>query len=149
MDWYTEEMLAGIVNGRDISMVLTDAECEVAKDSGLVVAYCYSDDTLCLRGAIHADLTIAAEDTTVYIHKTGKDKLAVVSREQHHAFLGTSEKLGIPYSSCPIHLKYSPNGPDTWPTWVSLTPVPHTPITLMDASDIGCIGLIINVKKLK
>lgn len=52
----TKENMAASLNGREMGEEITNSEENLAKDSGLIVIFGYSDDNIELRGVVHDEV---------------------------------------------------------------------------------------------
>ena len=66
MTTYTPQSFAALLDGREYTEEISEAEELIAKESGLVVCFGQSDDLLELRGAICEEYS-ACEGTLIYI----------------------------------------------------------------------------------
>ncbi len=138
----TAKELAEMLSGREVGNETTPREERIAKDSGLVVVYGYSDDNVEFRGAIDAEVG-AYEDTTIYITRDGLlDEPACNDAEN---------------CTCP-YFKAAKNAAKTitaiWrdgeePSRVFSTDIPHETFTIMEDGEPWCIGIVFSMEHLR
>jgi len=123
-----KEELAKILNGRRRGDEITKEEIEIAKESGLVVVYGYSDDNLEFNGAIDDEVD-SYDGTKVYINK----KLEIKSKPKE------GRKL-VEAIWCPEEFNCS---------WLIKSDIwDYSTFEIMDSVDdeIFCRGIVFDIK---
>lgn len=129
----TKEMLAALLDGREIGDEITEDEAEAAKAAGLVVVYGASDDLCEMTGAIEEEYS--GNDTLIFVNgKFHKSE----DIEEDKAVL---EKYGLRVSEG----KYiSPDwGQDEEFYWSYSTNIPHATFRIYeDGEGCYCKGIV-------
>lgn len=80
----TKEELANLLNGREYRNEITDQECQIAKENGLVVVFGASDDLMEFRGAIYDEVG-CYDGGSVYLNVNGK----IIDEESKDWYINT------------------------------------------------------------
>lgn len=128
----TPKELAQILTGRSYTNEITKEEEAMAKASGLVVAFGYSDDNLELRGAAYDEIG-AWQGQTVHFTKAGLLVNDCDSRECPHF-----EKLKAAATPLEIVWRDESDGP----CWTFETAIPHETFEIFDEGELFCVGVV-------
>lgn len=115
--------MAALLNGREYGSEITREEAVLAKASGLVVVFGYSDDNVELRGAI-SDEAGCYRGRTFYVRPDGIDTS------------GDGEKLIAEWCKEPRA------------SWTYSTDVPHATFNIMENGELYCRGIVFAVADL-
>lgn len=135
----TAKELANILNGRDYDMQLSDSERRSAKDSGLVIAYGYSDDLFEFDGAIEDEFG-AWNGTDVHI-KDGHLLKEPNCSEWQQRECEFYKKCMDGYKT--ITAKWNKCG---GPVWTINTEIPHEKFEIIDDGEAFSIGIVFDIK---
>ena len=137
----TKEEMAALLNGREYAHEITKAECQQAKDSGLVVIFGYSDDNVELRGAIHDEVG-AWEGTTLCLHQGGvleSPEQTECERCQRMLKRAQKECINIEVEWGGFDYSWFINGPLT---------IPFAPFDIMECGKKFCRGIVLSITDL-
>ncbi len=138
----TAKELAEMLDRRERGNETTPQEERIAKDTGLVVVYGYSDDNVEFRGAINDEVG-AYEDTTIYLTKDGL---------LEEPACNDAENCTYPYFEATK--KTAKTITAIWrdgegPSRVFSTDIPHETFTIMEDGEPWCIGIVFSVEDLE
>lgn len=123
---------AAMLNGREYGSEITPSEIKLAKDSGLIVAFGYSDDNLELHGMV--DDEVSAYDGTEVMVRL--DKMEVVGDD---ACPDCMERC----KSITINAEWSPKDPSA--SWLITSSEPFETFDIMEDGELFCRGCVIHV----
>lgn len=129
--------MATMLNGREMGDEITKLEEEVAKASGLVVLFGYSDDNAEFRGAIRDEFS-CFDGGTMFVSKEG-----VFPEEDYHRC--TCDHCGYKAfeKSCKkIEAKWCEGDY----SWTYMTDIPHATFEIMEDGDKFCRGIVFELK---
>ena len=125
----TAKELAERLNGRQYGDEIIRAEAQLAKESGLVVVYGYSDDNMEFEGAIHDEFP-CYDGGTAYIGK-----------EKETYSLKDCQTDG----ARAIHALWCAPG---MPAWSYETDIPHETFNIYEDDELFCIGIVFSLEDL-
>ena len=137
----TAKELAEMLSGREVGNEIGGPVVQWAKESGLVVAYGYSDDNVELCGAINDEVD-SYDGGTVYLTETGI--LESPSCE-------CAEDCDCPYFDAArkkakiIKAVWHDKGA---PCWTFETDIPHETFTVMENGEPFCVGIVFSMEDL-
>ena len=141
----SKEEFAKLLDGREYGEEITPREENLAKDSGLIVIFCASDDLCELRGVINDEIG-AYRECMIFISKSG-NLLPEVEDEDTE----TLKKYGALGFVQELHrnaVKVTANfGKDGF-TWTYETVTPHATFVIMEGAETYCRGLVISMADL-
>jgi hypothetical protein len=122
-----KEDLAFILNGRKRGDEIRKEEIKIAKDSGLVVVYGYSDDNLEFNGAIDDEVD-SYDGTKVYINR----KLEIKKKPKE------GRKL--------VEAIWAPM--DLYCSWLIKSDIPNVTFDIIDSeeNELFCRGIIFSIE---
>ncbi len=138
----TAKELAEILSGREVGNETTPREECIAKDSGLVVVYGYSDDNVEFRMAIDDEVG-AYEGTRIYVNKDG--------------ILQEPDCSSVEECCCPYFetIRRAARSIDAvWhdeggPCWTFATTIPHETFTIFEDGEPFCEGMVFSMEHLR
>ena len=122
----TAKELAQALNGAQYGNEVTRAEAQIAKESGLVIVYGYSDDNTEFCGAIEDEIG-TFDGGTVFLTKDG-----IVAE-------GTPGAKSIEAMWC---------HPGSGAPWYFKTDIPHETFNVYDDGELFCIGIVFSLSDL-
>ncbi len=125
----TKEALAERLSGRQYKNGITSEEAREAKDNGLVVAFCYSDDCLELEGALSDEIGCFGGGKC-YVTKSGV----------------YGESNCIPFGAKEIRVLWNKGGEKTW---TIETDIPHATFNVYEDRWLFCTGIVFSVEDLE
>lgn len=142
----TAEQLAEQINGREYGSEITKGECDIAKESGLLVVFGYSDDNVELRGVVSEEIAVW-EGVEFGIPSNGKfeDEEEAEIRNRLIAKGWTppeSERI-----VCNIEAEWCPDDLDC--SWRITTDVQHFTFDIMEDGKLFCRGVVIDFNAAK
>lgn len=148
-----KETLANMINGREYRDELNKQEEQLAKENGLVVIFCASDDLVEFRGAICDE--IDAYEGAHFIIATPGTEIPVDEDEETYRKAKEFEAVPIEEESqtqknrfnaewCPTR----EGEDDPYASWHISTQLPHAAFDIMEDGELYCRGLVIDVKDL-
>lgn len=131
--------LAEKLNGRQYREEITDAECEEAKNNGLVVVFGASDDLTEFRGAIYDEVD-SYDGTTIKLDESGLIK-SICDNEDcpHEVKRLKNAKYKIMVEWCELD-NYS---------WSYKTKIPHESFDILEDNDKYCRGIVFDLSELE
>lgn len=121
-----KKKLASLIDGREYLSEMSQELEEIAKDSGLVALFGYSDDNAEFRGAIDEEMGcynggvfFVSRDGISYDEEDGGKKIEAVWCDER-----------------------------TESAWTYKTDIPHETFTIYDCGDPYCIGIVFSVEDL-
>jgi len=136
----TREEFAAMLQNREKREEISDGEAEIAKQSGLLVCFGYSDDNLEFRGIIHDE--IGAYDGTkekLFLNKTTNTiELLVLNEDEAE----TIERLGLTPKTVEIEAIWDPEDLDA--SWLITTELPHSTFDIMEDGELFCRGIVVS-----
>ena len=132
----TAKELAQMLNGRECGFEITAQEEQIAKDSGLVVVFGYSDNLVEFRGAFHEE-----ED-------------ARFNRATHLTKEGIAKKPCMELGECEYYAKCTKGAKeinaawhdaDAGAAWSYKTDIPHETFNIYEDGELFCIGIVFSV----
>lgn len=136
----TKETFAEMINGRQIGDELSKEDERLAKRSGLVVVFGYSDDNVELRGSIEEE--VGAFDGCDVLFVNG-DVLAE-HEECECDFCGYKDLSKRAKKITAIW-----DAKDAAPTWTFKTDIPHAKFMIYEDDEAFCQGLVFDVAEVK
>lgn len=133
----TSKELALKLTGREIGREITREEEQQAKESGLVVVFGYSDDTMEMVGAINAEAG-AYEGGTVYVTKSGMIDQAVVDDCDRCGYFQIARKRAKAITA----VWHDEGGP----CWTYKTDIPHETFEIMEDGEVFCVGIVFSTQ---
>lgn len=125
----TAKELANRLDGRQYLEEITYNEERLAKESGLVVVFGYSDDNVEFRGAIDDEVG-AWEGGTFWVYKNGR----IWNTDYMSGVSGECKKIEALWC----------NGEG--PAWTYRTDIPHETFNIYDEDELFCIGIVFDTK---
>ena len=123
----TAKELANRLDGRQVLEEITKDEERLAKESGLVAVFGYSDDNIEFRGAIDDEFG-AWEGGTFWVYQSGRvwntDRLP-----------GECKKIEALWCD------------GEGPAWAYRTDIPHETFNIYEDDELFCIGIVFSVKE--
>lgn len=138
MNTITKEELAARLNGREYGDEMTKEEEQLAKNSGLLVAFGYSDDNVEFRGIFHDEVG-AYNKTSIRLDAKGVLPTWDNVRENEDAAL---DYLRRKYSAKIIVATFGDKG------WDYSTSIPNAGFSIMKYEQIYGMGMVIDGKDL-
>lgn len=123
---------AAMLNGREYGSEITPTETKLAKDSGFIVAFGYSDDNLELVGMI--DDEVSAYDGTEA--KIRMDKMKVIGDDDCPDCLSRVKWFKV-------FANWAPKDPKA--SWLITASIPFEPFDIMEDGELFCRGCVIPV----
>jgi len=137
----TKEELAALLNGRQYREEITESECAIAKQSGLVVLFGYSDDNAEFRGAWDDELS-CYDGGEFKVNRKGPimmpddDERSVLKR-----FGVLEQVIG---GGVDVEAKWNAEGY----SWIYPTAIPHATFDIMEDGDKYCRGIVFSISDL-
>jgi len=135
----TKEELATTLNGREYGDEITKGEEILAKQSGLVVMFGYSDDNVELRGAI--DDEIGAYDGTIISFLNGEILQNECGEEECPYFQKLKENPAVKT----VEAIWDNGEYD----WTFKTDIPHATFEVVEDGEKSCRGIVFDVASIK
>lgn len=138
----TKEELASQLTGREYGSEITDAECAIAKESGLVVVFGYSDDNCEIRGAWNDELSCCDGGE----FKVNRNGVIMMPDDEERRVL---ERFGV--------LEQVIGGgvliealwcKEAGYSWTYKTELPHAAFHIMEDGDKFCRGIVFSISDL-
>lgn len=142
MNTITKEQMAALLNGRKYGDEMTRAEHEVAKRSGLVVVFGYSDDCIEVRGAWGED-EFGAYNGGMW--KVGPNGVRKDWDEIDHDDEEESETYFSLKSTAFATLKAIWSPKELNCSWVYELNAPHVTFDIMEDGELYCRGIVFAV----
>lgn len=137
----TRDELAKQLNGREYGSEITDDEEQMAKQSGLVVIFGYSDDNVELRGAINDEIG-CYDGGELMLRKT---RVVMIPDRDEREVL---EKFGVADQVC-TGAKIKAQWCATYDySWTYETDVPHSSFDIVEDGQKYCRGIVISIDDL-
>ncbi len=140
-----KEEFAKLLNGREYGMEITKDEERIAKESGLIVIFGYSDDNVELRGALRDEIG-AFEGAYFVIAKAG-DKVVVSENPKFYKEIDDLEAIGLEPEYYALNKKnkfeavWYPSEIEC--SWLIKTEVPHATFDIFEDGELFCRGVVI------
>ena len=140
------EQFAEMLNGREYGSEITEAEEKLAKESGLLVCFGYSDDNLELRGIINDEVGAYDGGIALIVNKISKhgkfiDVIANSDMEELMELID-GHQLDLKIPSVAIEAEWGPSEPNC--SWIIKTDLPHSTFDTMEDGDLFCRGIVID-----
>jgi hypothetical protein len=135
----TAKEMAARINGREYQNETTKEDCELAKQSGLVIAYGASDDLLELEGAVVDELG-AWDGTERYINV---DEATVFNKDGEDY----CEKCFVRMNKIKIVARWCPPALNT--SWLVITDNLFEPFDIMENGELYCRGCVFELKTIE
>jgi hypothetical protein len=133
----TKEELAARLNGRAYGAEISLAECGLAKESGLVVVFGYSDDNAEFRGVFDDEIT-AWEGIVIHVTRTG--------------LLQRHDDCECPYCGFEAQKAKAAEVIAVWGrggyAWIYQTKVPHATFDILETGEKFCRGIVLSINDL-
>ena len=136
----TKEVFAAILNGREYGDEITKEECVLAKVSGLVVMYGYSDDNVELCGAI--DDEVSAWDGTIISFLNGEILTSKCEDENCPYFKELEKSPHIKK----VEALWCKEGEYSW---AFKTDIPHATFDILEDGEKFCRGIVFDIASIK
>lgn len=137
----SKDLLAQVLNGRQIGHEMVKEEEQQAAAAGLVVIFGASDDLMEFRGAIHDEFYCYDSGTALIDAKGLLPERDSIEDDGELKDFFAREPLAKKVQA--IFGEYAPE-----PTWTYSTDVPHATFEVMEGDDIYCRGIVIDVADL-
>lgn len=140
-----KEEFAKLLNGREYGMEITKDEERIAKESGLIVIFGYSDDNVELRGALRDEIC-AFEGACFVIAKAG-DKVVVSQNPKFYREIDDLEAIALEPEIYALNNKnkfkavWYPS--ELKCSWLIKTEVPHATFDIFEDGELFCRGVVI------
>jgi hypothetical protein len=134
----TKEELAAMLDGREMGNEISNEEAALARASGLVVAFGYSDDNVEFRGALHDEIG-AGDDTDIDFRKTAKGYAHFQMPENGWELLEGG--WTPPATVLRVNAKFCP--PEHPSGWLITSDAPFAPFNIMEDGEVFCVGAVI------
>lgn len=141
MSKFTKEQLAALLNGREYGDEMTNEHEWMAKESGLVVVFGYSDDNVELRGAI-VDEICCDGGGEFMVCKTGVVVAPCPNERVVLKRFGVLEQ--IQNSGHKISAVWGKGGY----SWTCETDIPHATFEIHDGGEKYCRGIVFSIDDL-
>lgn len=132
----TKEDLAAILNGREYTNEITEAEEKAAKDEGLLVIFGASDDLMEFRGAWEDECGLCS----AYLNRDG-----LLLEHEDRCYCNY---CGFSVAQKAAALVEAIWGDEDHPLWYYKTDIPHATFDIMEDEGIYCRGLVIDINDL-
>jgi hypothetical protein len=138
----TKEMLAGLLDGREVGDEINHEEELSAASNGLLVIFGYSDDNVELRGAINDEIG-CYHGGDLFLHRKGA--LDVAGAED---CVNCRKRMISNKALCAkVELLWNKEKPYLW-TYRIHAKYPHATFDIMEDGEKFCRGIVIDVKDL-
>lgn len=135
----TAKELAQMLNGREYGDEITGEESRLAKESGLVVVFGYSDDNTEFRGVFYEEVGTydggvlhITKEGVQYNRKCGNEECpyykAYVERERTIEAVWDDKEVGA--------------------AWFYKTDIPHETFNIYEDGELFCVGIVFSVEDL-
>ena len=145
-----KEEFAKLLNGREYGMEITKDEERIAKESGLIVIFGYSDDNVELRGTLRDEI-MAFEGACFVIAKAG-DKVVVSQNPKFYREIDDLEAIDLEPEIYALNNKNKFEAVSTPSelncSWLIKTEVPHATFDIFEDGELFCRGVVIDVADL-
>lgn len=131
----TAEQFAALLDGREVGHEITREEEAIAKASGLLVIFGYSDDNVELRGIFNDEIG-AYGGGTVLIHRHG----VIESERQHSCDCNYCDHKRLVSVCERLEAKWNDQGN---PCWEYKTSLHHATFTIREEGTDFCRGIVI------
>jgi hypothetical protein len=131
----TKEELAELLNGRQYGDEITSEEEKISHDNGLVVIFGASDDIVEFRGVINDEID-AYEGCFFKFNK----ELEIKVGDKHEGHMRSVQAI--------LDEGYDTGEGDEPCSWQFKTDIPHSTFRILDADELYCVGIVINVAEL-
>lgn len=135
----TKEEFAKMLNGREYREEITRREMELAKESGLVIMFGYSDDNVEIVGCINDE--IGAYDGTTIEFALGEIWNNKCEEDKHCPNWKWLNKILKPN----VKIVKAIWGEDNI-SWQFRTDIPHSTFDIMEDGEIFCRGIVFDYK---
>lgn len=129
---------AKMLDGREMGNEITRGEVELAKLSGFVVVFGYSDDNAEFRGAIDEEVG-CYNGATIYLDKKGI--FEGCECECSHSVLAKEK--------CKTIESVWNDEEENGPAWTYKTDIPHEKFDVMEDGAVYCRGIVFDIKSLE
>lgn len=143
----TAEQLAKQINGREYGNEISRGERQIAKDSGLLVVFGYSDDNVELRGVVNDEIS-AWEGVEFGVpangeFETDEDEIRIRKRLIAKGWTPPESERIV----CNINAEWCPKDLDC--SWRIITNAPHSTFDIMEDGKLFCRGVVIDFNAAK
>lgn len=143
----TAEQLANQIGGREYGNEISRSECQIAKDSGLLVVFGYSDDNVELRGVVNDEIS-AWEGVEFGVpangeFETDEDEIRIRKRLIDKGWTPPESERIV----CNIKAEWCPKDLDC--SWRISTDAPHHTFDIMEDGKLFCRGVVIDFNAAK
>ncbi len=145
-----KEEFAKLLSGREYGMEITKDEERIAKESGLIVIFGYSDDNVEFRGVLRDEIG-AYEGACFVIAKAG-DKVVVSQNPKFYREIDDLEAIALEPEIYALNNKNkfeavsTPSELDCY--WLIKTEMPHATFDIFEDCELFCRGVVIEVADL-
>lgn len=133
----TKESLALLLNKRQYRNEITKEEEKIAKESGLIVIFGYSDDNIEFRGVIHDEVGCYGIHRKIYFNQ--KEIVGYHDEECECKYCGFEE--AVKKSEC-VDAIWDKDGY----SWQYNTDLPHSTFEILEDDEAYCKGIVIDVR---
>ena len=150
MERVTKEQLAEMLNNAQYGEEVNSEIEALAKESGLVICFGYSDDNLELRGAIDDEIS-AYNGAEAYLY-IGKNNTPRVFSKSHSVYENLNKALiefGLDFNvfKNKVIAEWCPKDLET--SWRITATVPYASFNVYEDGDLFCVGCVIDVNDIK
>lgn len=146
MSTMTKEQMAALLNGREYGSEITREEHQLAKASGLVVIFGYSDDNMEARGAWGEDEFGAYEGGTWKVSPRGIlkswDDIDHDNEKECEAYFQTKIT-----AIATLKAIWAPKDPEC--SWAYELDAPHATFDIVEDGELYCRGIVFAVADLR
>lgn len=132
---------AELLNGREQGNEITPEEERTAKENGLVVCFCASDDLLEIRGAIDEELEAGGEEFVLCKTPIGSIKWGEETNVPCEEF--GCDRWAINAIWCPKEDN------KTIASWLISSDIPHEQFKIYEDGELYCIGVVFHIDELR
>jgi hypothetical protein len=144
------QKFAKLLNGRDISSIMTNEEEAKAKDQGLLIVYGESDDLMEFRGQIHDEIgSYEGAKAFVMINKFGK--LFVITKDELSELEEKFDDLALDFKIKKVEIiaEWNEDENSLFPTWTIKTEIPNQTFEIYDSGNLFCKGIVISFESIE
>ena len=134
---HDKKSFAALLNGREYGSEMPASQNQLAKESGLVVVFGYSDDNAEIRGCIKGEVG-CCDGGDIHINRKG----VVASWEDGEEKNREDAKAYFEQFSCPISKIKAIWCPPGGGSWAYETTIPHETFEIMEDGDVYCRGIV-------
>lgn len=140
-----KEEFAKLLSGREYGMEITKDEERIAKESGLIVIFGYSDDNVELRGVLRDE--ISSFDGACFVIAKAGDKVVVSQNPRFYREIDDLEAIDLEPEIYALNNKnkfeavWSPSELEC--SWLIKTEVTHATFDIFEDGELFCRGVVI------